>query len=275
VLQLLARLVINPDRFGYNALIRVPRPALHSLVRRLTALLMRHVYAQNHAKFGSLMIGMQRNTALLIQAFVGGDGWAAETSMRQVLDTLPEPDCVALISSLRQLEVTGDKVRCGCSHALTAAAYGDVFSLANRTLMGWARGDGKWPSKEGQFSHVRGVRVALGTRYSRVRGIGRASRNGRVRVIPHPNPYRYDSQLSHRCAADGWFAHCRTVTECSRRPRRRSPRTCSTEWPRVAYSRATLWRAACRTLCSEANPDPWEGEACCGVAPPSVEKCRI
>ena len=29
--------------------------------------------------------------------------------MRQVLESLAEPDCVALISALRQLEVTGDK----------------------------------------------------------------------------------------------------------------------------------------------------------------------
>jgi hypothetical protein len=68
VLQLLARLVINPgDRFGYNALCRVSRPKLHGMVRRLTALLMRQVYAQHHAKHGALMIGMQRNAALLIQ----------------------------------------------------------------------------------------------------------------------------------------------------------------------------------------------------------------
>jgi hypothetical protein len=52
-----------------------------------------------------------------------------------------------------------------------------------------ARGNRKW-SNERQFPNFRVVCVALGTGYTRVRGIGRASRNGLVRDLPPEIPIR-------------------------------------------------------------------------------------
>jgi hypothetical protein len=47
-----------------------------------------------------------------------------------------------------------------------------------------ARGDRKWPLKDGQIPNFRGVRVALVTGYHRVEVNRRASRNGRVSDLP-------------------------------------------------------------------------------------------
>ena len=53
---------------------------------------------------------------------------------------------------------------------------------------GLARGDREWPLNEAQHQHVRGVRVALGTGYNRVRGIGRSSGKRRRELISNSSP---------------------------------------------------------------------------------------
>jgi hypothetical protein len=54
------------------------------------------------------------------------------------------------------------------------------FHAVNRRSRVGHGSDRKWPLNEGQRPHFRSVRVALGTGYDRVRGIGRALRNSGV-----------------------------------------------------------------------------------------------
>jgi hypothetical protein len=62
---------------------------------------------------------------------------------------------------------------------------GRLLQRCTRCESGLARGDREWPLNDGQTPNPNVVCVALGTRYSRVEGNRRASRNGRV-SDPHP-----------------------------------------------------------------------------------------
>ena len=83
------------------------------------------------------------------------------------------------------------------------------------------RGDREWPLNEAQRSHSRGVRVALGTDYNWVRGIGQRRRelishpNASRPMNSHPNKPLYPAPLtlSSLTAGDG--------RRCSARRRRR------------------------------------------------------
>ena len=74
-----------------------------------------------------------------------------------------------------------------CAPLLATASFDKVRSLSSiqRYIScepdgsGLARGDREWPVNEGRIPNFRGVRVALGTGYNRVRGIGRVSRKRR------------------------------------------------------------------------------------------------
>jgi hypothetical protein len=72
-----------------------------------------------------------------------------------------------------------------CIEQVRTNALSDVFDS------GLTRADREWPLNEAQRPHCRVARVALGTGSTRVRGIGRAWRNGGVSSSPALNP---DSQ---------------------------------------------------------------------------------
>jgi hypothetical protein len=59
--------------------------------------------------------------------------------------------------------------------------------MATLARLGLARRDRERPLNEAQRPHFRGVRVALGTNYNRVRGIGAGVAKRPREVISHPN----------------------------------------------------------------------------------------
>jgi hypothetical protein len=69
--------------------------------------------------------------------------------------------------------------------------------VANRTVRVWHEGDRERLLNEGQLPDSRGVRVALGTGYRRVRGIGRAWRNGRGTSSPTQKSNRFTMGAHH------------------------------------------------------------------------------
>jgi hypothetical protein len=73
------------------------------------------------------------------------------------------------------------------------------------TLVGFGtRRDRKRPLNDGQIPNPNGVRVASGAGYHRVEGNRRASRNGPVSDISHPNVT--NSRLLRRCTGAGQAA---------------------------------------------------------------------
>jgi hypothetical protein len=78
-----------------------------------------------------------------------------------------------------------------CVRALAFVASGlSAWSgnvVRNRTIRVWERAE-KWPLNEAQHPHFHSARVVHDTRYSRVEGDRRASRNGPVSSSPARNP---------------------------------------------------------------------------------------
>jgi hypothetical protein len=88
----------------------------------------------------------------------------------------------------------------------------------------WARGDRNWALNEGQIPNFRGVRVALGTGFTRGEGDWRAARNARVSHLPPEIPTIRD-----------FFLHCTPRMQLRSSPTRipRSSRESHTHSMRV------------------------------------------
>jgi hypothetical protein len=101
------------------------------------------------------------------------------------------------------LGVEGGGRRGGGEHAqqvVTAGGGGGGHALgAHAKVTHRHASDTNWPFNDGQIPNPDVVRVAPGTRYHRVEGNRRASRNGPVSDLPSRNPYRY--KVDTNCTA--------------------------------------------------------------------------
>mmetsp|Transcript_18287 Transcript_18287/g.34808 ORF Transcript_18287/g.34808 Transcript_18287/m.34808 type:complete len:923 (-) Transcript_18287:284-3052(-) len=108
-LQVIVRIMVNKDRFGYSCMARQPIEMLVPFVARLSVLLTQAIYLSCGGRYAEYMLGMQRNACLVLQALLASDHWANDNPMRKAVDALCEPDFIAAVTALRHLQMSADK----------------------------------------------------------------------------------------------------------------------------------------------------------------------
>jgi hypothetical protein len=103
----------------------------------------------------------------------------------------------------------------------------------------WARRDRKWSLNDGQIPNSRGVRVNVHYGLQSCGGKSAGVAKRRRERAPTRNPYRYDSQLLHRCMSKAWqMGSIGGGREVARKPCRDD---CAGGWTRRWGGRRRRW----------------------------------